>query len=224
VAECPGVAQGRGEYLALLDQYVSGQTTDAVAVLAAWPEARVRAAVKSLDELPPLSSGRLRAAVVLHTEAAFVEGSNHRESFHLDVARPLLERLLATPRAPSTVRDFAARSYAMGAVVYCTRGAPGLARILVNRGLAVDGNNPFVSVVAGALLEYRLGQEEPNPRGTWKVERERTPALQELLHQAALIYRRIITSHPEFYEARLRLGWVLALNDSADGERQSAQE
>jgi hypothetical protein len=80
-----------------------------------------------------------------------------------------------------------------------------------------------VRVVAGALLEYRLGQEEPNPRGTWNVERERTPALKGLLQQAALIYRGIITTHPEFYEARLRLGWVLALNDSADNAREQLE-
>jgi hypothetical protein len=52
---------------------------------------------------------------------------------------------------------------------------------------------------------------------------ERTPALKGLLHQAALIYRGIIASHPEFYEARLRLGWVLALNDSVDNAREQLE-
>ena len=223
LAECPVFAQGRAEYISHVDQYVSGQTTDAVAALAAWPDARVRAAVKSLDGQPPLSPARLRAAVVLHTEAALGEEDNHRELFHLDVARTLVERLLATPRVPPAARDFAARSYAMWAVVYCTRGAPGLAGSLVNRGRVVDGNNPFVNLVAGALLEYRLLQIEPNPRGTWNVEVERTPALKGLLHRAALIYRGIIAGHPEFYEARLRLGVVLAFNDSVDNAREQLE-
>ena len=37
LAECPGLAQGREEYLALLDRYSSGEPTEAVAALAAWP-------------------------------------------------------------------------------------------------------------------------------------------------------------------------------------------
>jgi hypothetical protein len=223
LASPPGLAQSRDEYFALIDRYASGETTDAVAALTAWPEARVRAAVKSLDEQPPLSSARLRAAVVLHTEAAFLEAADHRESFHLDVARSFVGRLLAAPRVPTAVRDFAARSHALAAVVDCTRAEPGLARFWVNRGLTVDGNNPFVSLVAGALIEYRLGQDEPNPRGTWNVFAEREYALKKLLHQAAQTYRGIIAHYPEFYEARLRLGWVLTLNDSLDSAREQLE-
>ena len=44
-----------------------------------------------------------------------------------------------------------------------------------------------------------------------------------MLHQAAQTYRGIIANHPEFDEARLRLGWVLALNDSVDNAREQLE-
>ena len=217
------LAQGDREYLALFDRYANGETTDAAAALAAWPEARVREAVKSLDEELPLSAARLRTAVLLHTEAAFVDPESKREAFHLDIARSFVERLLNLPRVPSAVRDFAARFHALWGVVYCTRGEPAIAQGQVYRGLTVDGSNAYVNLVAGALIEYRVGQAEPNPRGTWNVDPERIAVLKKQLHQAAQIYRGIVTNAPSFYEARLRLGWVLALNDSLDNAREQLE-
>jgi tetratricopeptide (TPR) repeat protein len=222
LAECPGVTQGRGDYLALLDQYASGQTTDAVAAVAAWPEPRVRAAVKSLDQEFVLSPARRRTAVLLHGEAAFVNASREREPFHLDVARSFVGRLLGLPRVPSEIRDFVARFHALWAVVYCTRAEPGLAQNEINRGLAIDKNNRFVNLIAGALDEYRVAAREPNPRGTWYV-REGNPTPRKLLDRAAQTYQEIIAKHPEFYEAKLRLGWVLALDDSRDKAREQLE-
>jgi hypothetical protein len=222
LAECPGVAQGKGNYLALLDQYASGQTTDAVTALAAWPEAPVRTAIKSLDQEFRLSPTRLRTAVVLHSEAAFAAANRERESFHGDVARAFVGRLLGLPRASSEVRDFAARFHALWAVVHCTRGEPALAQDQVNRGLAIDKNHPFVNLVAGALDEYRVAAREPNPRGTWYA-RAGNPTLRRLLNRAAETYQEIIAKHPEFYEAKLRLGWVLALDDSRDKAREQLE-
>jgi hypothetical protein len=217
------VAQGDREYLALFERYANGETIDAVAALAAWPEARVRDAVKSLDEELPLSAARLRTAVLLHTEAAFVDPDSQRESFHLDVARSFIGRLLALPRVPTAVRDFAARFQALWAVVYCTRGEPAIAQVFVNSGRGIDRNNRFVNLIAGALIEYRVGQAEPNPRGTWNVDPQHEYGLKKQLHQAAQIYRGIVANAPSFYEGRLRLGWVLALNDSLENAREQLE-
>ena len=212
LAERPGVAQVRDEYLTVLAQYASGQTTDAVAALAGWPEARVRTAIKSLDQKFRPSPARLRAAVVLHSEVALVS-ANRESEVHLDVARSFVGRLLGLPRATAE-RDFATRFYALWAVVHCTRGDPALAQRQVDRGLAIDKNNPFVKLTAGALDEYRFGVREPNPRGTWTVRG--STILRELLKRAAETYQEIVAKHPDLHEARLRLGWVLALDDSGD--------
>ena len=221
LAECPGLAQGRGEYFALLDRYASGETTAAPETLAAWPEGRVRAAVRSLDaETPPTL---LRRAAMLHTEAAFEEVDDGRESFHLEVARSFVEGLLRSPYAELTARDFAGRWHALAAILYCARNQEGRARSEVNRGLAFDGNHRYVNLVAGALLEFPLGQLESNPRGTWDSYQTTAYKLRKQLHQAAQTYRGIIAKNPEFSEARLRLGWVLALNDSVDSAREQLE-
>ena len=221
LAECPGHAQGRGEYFALLDQYASGETMEAPAALAVWPEGQVRAVVGSLDANTPPTL--LRRAVMLHTEAAFAEVDDGRESFHLDVARSFVEGLLRSPYAELTARDFAGRWHALAAVLYCTRNQEWRARHEVNRGLAFDGNHRYVNLVAGALLEFPLGQSESNPRGTWNSHQSTDYKLRKQLHQAAQVYRGIVAKNPEFPEARLRLGWTLALNDSVDSAREQLE-
>jgi hypothetical protein len=221
LAECPGLAQGRGEYFALLDRYASGETTEAAAALSAWPESRVRAVVGSLVAKTPPTL--LRRAIMLHTETAFVEVDDGRESFHLEVARSFVEDLLRSPYAELTARDFAGRWHAQAAIVYCTRNHEARARTEVNRGLTFDGSQRYVNLVAGALLEFPLGQLESNPRGTWNSYQTIDYKLRKQLHQAAQIYRGIIAKNPEFAEARLRFGWVLALNDSVDSAREQLQ-
>jgi len=197
----PGLAQGYRQYLALLDGYASGEATEAATALAAWSDDRVRAAVRALErELLTVADGEglVRTAVMLHTEAAFVEDADGRESFHLKVARSLVARLLGNPRVGPAVRDFAARWHAQAAAQYCIRNDPLRARLEVNRGLTIDRNHPYVNLVAGALVEYGVVQEEPNPRGTWNIDGQRAYNLKNRLHQAALTYRGIIPIIPIF--------------------------
>jgi tetratricopeptide (TPR) repeat protein len=221
LASPPGLAQSRDEYFALLDRYASGEATEAVAALSTWPKARLRAVV---DSLPAQTSPTLmRRAVMLHTEAAFVEEDDGRESFQLEVARSFVTGLLRSPYAALTVRDFAGRWHALAAFLYCTRNNEPRARTEVNRGLSLDRDHRYVNLLAGALLEFRLGQDEPNPRGSWNVFAQSEYKLKKQLHQAAQIYRGIISRNPEFYEARLRLGWVLTLNDSLDNAREQLE-
>ena len=144
-----------------------------------------------------------------------------RPSVRVDVARSFVGRLLGLPRVPSADRDFAARFHALWAVVHCTRGEPGLAQRQVDRGLAIDKNNPFVKLIAGALDKYRVRGEKPDPRGTWSVRG--STVLRQLLNRAAETYPGIVAKHPDFDEAKLRLGWVLALDDSRDKAREQLE-
>jgi tetratricopeptide (TPR) repeat protein len=221
LASPPGLAQSRDEYFALIDRYASGETTEAVAAVAAWPKAGLRAVVESLPA--QTSPTLMRRAVMLHTEAAFVEEDDGRESFQLEVARSFVAGLLRSPYAELTVRDFAGRWHALAAILYCMRNNEARARTEVNRGLSLDPDHRYVNLLAGALLEFRLGQDEPNPRGSWNVFAQSEYRLKKQLHQAAQIYRGIISRNPEFYEARLRLGWVLTLNDSLDNAREQLE-
>jgi hypothetical protein len=199
-------------YLQLLDAYVRNDPAAAAATLATWPESRVRDAVRALDK--PTGRDHARAAIMLHTETALGEAANQRESFHVEVARSFVDRL---DRAD---RDFVARWHALVAVLYCVRHDASRARLEINQGLAVDGKHRYVNLVAGALIEYQIAQEEPNLRGRWNVTKERDDILRKQLHQAAQIYRVVLSGHPDFLEARLRLGWVLTLNDSLPAARE----
>ena len=186
------IGQGDTEYLALLDDYVRGEPTKTVRALASWPEARVRTVVRSLDsQLPP---ARLRAAVMLHTESAF-EMNYGLESFHLDVARSSLRRLLDSSGPDPAARDFAARWHALTAMLYRTRNDARLARLEVNRGLRFDADHKYGNLVAGALAEYEMSVASPRKARDANLATFKYPSLS---------YRMIVSKYPDFFEARLR--------------------
>lgn len=221
VGDVPGVAaaevtpQDRVLYVRLLDAYAKSDQAAAGAALATWPERRVKDAVRSLDKLA--AREHARAAIMLHTEAAFGEAANQRESFHVEIARSFITRL------DRQDRDFIARWHALVAALYCVRQDPLRARQEINRGLAVDGKQPDVNLAAGALIEYLIAHEEPNLRGHWSVPKEHEDIIRRQLHQAAQIYRIVLDGHPDFLEARLRLGWTLTLNDSLPAAREQLE-
>jgi len=201
-------------YLTLLGLYAADPAT-AVATLSTWPERRVDDAVRALDK--QTARDRARAAIMLHTEAALAEPADGREPFHIGVARFFVGRL------DRSERDFVARWHALVAALYCVRRDSRRARLEVNQGLALDGKHPDVNLVAGAVIEYEIASEEPNLRGAWNVSKERDDILHKQLHRAAQIYRVVLSSHPDFLEARLRLGWVLTLNDSLPAAREQLE-
>ena len=208
------IAQDDTQYLRLLDAYARNDPA-AVATLATWPESRVKDAVRALDK--QTARDRARAAIMLHTEAAFVETADNRESFHVEVARSFVSQLNRSNR------DFVARWHALVAALYCVRHDFRRARLEINQGLTVDGKHPYVNLAAGAFIEYKVAQEEPNLRGQWNVRARRDDILRKELHQAAQIYRVILSGYPDFLEARLRLGWVLTLNDSLQAAREQLE-
>ena len=186
------IGQGDTEYLALLDGYVRGEPTKTVRALASWPEARVRTAVRSLDShVPP---ERLRTAVMLHTESAF-EMNYGLESFHLDLARSSLRRLLDSSGPDPPARDFAARWHALTAMLYGTRNDVRQARLEVNRGLRFDADHKYGNLVAGALAEYEMSVAPP---------RKARDANLATFKYRSLSYRMIVSKYPDFFEARLR--------------------
>jgi Tetratricopeptide repeat len=154
---------------------------------------------------------------MLHTEAAFREAADQRESFHVEVARSFISRL------DRSDRDFVARWHALVAALYCVRRDARRAQLEINQGLAVDRKHPYVNVVDGALIEYKVAQEEPNLRGQWNVGPQREDILRKQLQQATQIYRVVLSGFPDFLEARLRLGWALTVNNSLPAAREQLE-
>jgi hypothetical protein len=164
---------------------------------------------------------------MLHTETAFGEPADGRESFHVDIARSFLGRLLhAEPSKSRGVHDFAARWHALAGILYCVRGDGYRARIEVNRGLTLDSKHRDVNLVSGAVIENQLQREGSSLRG-----RYRDPDMPDLdkrrrntmLAEVTIRYRSILSNHPHFVEARLRLGWVSHLNNSHQSSREQLE-
>ena len=187
-----GAAQSDRSYLALLDSYAAGQATEAVDALSAWPHAQVRAAVRSLDARA--ARERARTATILHTETAFQEPPDGREPFHVEIARSFLGRVLNETadvggkrvKPSPNARDFGARWHALLGILYCVRDDNRRSQLTINQGLTLDSKHRDLNLVDGAISE----------RGGNFV-------------RATLSYRGILSNHPDFLEARLRLGWAL---------------
>jgi len=144
---------------------------------------------------------------MLHTESAFSEVNDEPQSYQLDLARSLLQRFLGSlGRSEPGAKDFAARWHAVTAMFHCIRNDEPRARIEITRGRAVDVNHKYVNLVDNALFEYRIFTFY---KGT--------------LQQAAQRYRLIVSNDPEFFEARLRLGRTLTLNNALQNAREQLE-
>jgi hypothetical protein len=215
--DTPGAAQSDRSYLALLDSYAAGQVTEAVDALSAWPQARVRAAVRSLDARAAVE--RARTALMLHTETAFREPADRREPFHVEVARSFLGRVLAETadvggkrvRPSPEARDLGARWHALLGILYCVRDDDRRALMATDRGLALDSKHKDVNLVAGARVERGRAFPQANAARSRSISSTQS-------------YRSILSNHPDFLEARLRLGWVLHAGNSTDSQERSREQ
>lgn len=204
-------AQGPGpdeDYHALLRRYTGGGRLEAVAVVAGWSGDRARAAARTL----PTGDPRRRAAVMLHTDAALSLPAKPAHE-QLRVAEHLVE---AVSRDAGS-RVFETRWRGLQAVVYLAHDERALARVAIDRALAIDITSADAWLARGVLMEAEVREAEPNLRGQWTRSHE---GLSERLHQIAQVYRRILTNHPDSLEARLRLGWILLANNSPGNARE----
>lgn len=218
----PARAQSESAWAALVADYRAGNFDRTAAELAGWPDERVRslASAERSDEAVDL-----RAAAMLHTEAAF-ERTGPRAVLHIDAAERFVRRL----KGPAA-RDFSARWYALAATYHVTQGDGRRAQLAIARGLTIDSHNPHVRLLVGVIDETALGQQMPNVRGPWQPDagggpfaRDMRGIAERVLNRAAQNYRAILSDSPDFLEARLRLGYVSLLNHSTGRARDMLEE
>ena len=157
------------------------------------------------------------AAAMLHTEIA-LDGMNQGSkaaSVHLPFAEQVV-RALPTPHAS----PFEPRWYAFAASLFLARSSPEGARPFVQRGLDLFAKDPRLHVMAGAIEEMVVHNEDPEcsePGCDSRGFRSQTPLR---LATAEVEYRRALDLDRQFFEARLRLGRVLFLQN----QRKRARE
>ena len=185
-------AQGAdSEYLALLNRYAGGNAAQPVATLASWADAKARLAVESLD--PKTATDRARAGAMIHSEAALAilysnqapwESVRARVFTHIDLARSFISHL----RDPKP-RTFETRWHGLAALMFTMSGERSRAEQEANLALALDSKNADAMMAVGVFFERLRGMRD------WRG-----------FTSAAGIYRWILGVHPDFLEARLRLG------------------
>ena len=208
------------DYERLVDEYAGGESTHAIAELAGWPEARLRAAfaageIRVKSALPPLPEDRIKAAVMLHTETALAITNQQLAFIHIDRARALLASVPKDDRERLGFATFSGRWVAIEAILYASFGDMRQAQRVLDDALRPNPDNVDALLVRGALQYVQLAVNEPNPRGRWNASRaSNTEALPKASYD---VFSALVSRHPESLEARLRLAWAMLINHSPTG-------
>ena len=209
-------------YFDIVDLYRTAQFERAVAALQRLGARDIELGVKALRTS---SVGRVRAAVLLHTEAAMAARQRHDVegwTRHYDIAADLIKRL-GDERAKTEVwRDpvSAPPAAALGGRVGPPRGASFVStwRLLV---IAVHESygNVYRAVSEGKIARERGGDTAElllalgaaqEMGWTWKHDGDRESPLGDVV-LAEELYRKALVLDGTLLEARLRLGRILTL-------------
>jgi hypothetical protein len=202
----PGARAQSADYEQLVDAYAHGAIERPVVVLAAWPEARLRAAFLSAH-LPP---ERIKAAAMLHTETAMVAPDPWLAYLHMDRAWILLDSASQADREAQHLEAFIARWHAVQVLFYATFDDFPRARAIGDRVFLSDEHNRDLRLVYSAMNEIAARHVEPNLRGRWNTRNAPNYGQADsLLHAAVLADQDLLKRNPDFVEARARLAALL---------------
>lgn len=156
-----GADRDLGAYHSAVDAYLAGDGSRSIDVLASpsWNEARLNAITRRLGEgsgdAATWSTGRLSAAVLLHSDVALkliALGETTSHVWHVDVAARLLQQ--HARRLGEPARVFAERWYVTLAAVLRDHVAPGTAERLLASGRQHLPDTASVLQASGALAEF----------------------------------------------------------------------
>lgn len=199
-------AWAQTDYATLIETYQSGDILTAVTTLAKWPDEQTRAASRSLDV--KRSPSLAKAAVMLHTEVAFALRPDQRFEHHLTAARHLADRTSDEASA-----GFVARWRVLAATFEVMDGHIEAAGRELSRAIGKGEHSRHAELMRAALQEIAIRRRmESNLRDSWN-----SPILEREVNALVAAYSRVVVNHPDFLEARLRLGWALFINGSSAG-------
>ena len=197
-------AQGLSTYEGLVNQYAAGDAAAAVSTLVTWPMTTVTTDAANRSRLLP--PARQRAAVMLHTDAAYVCLTVNRTAdaaTHVSIARRILGTLRATSLRDERAQMFEARWYAFVASMYTALGQLTQADLIVRDGLGLYARDARLHVARGSIREMNVAMtyvEQSSGKEIARASRE--------LDAAAADFRRAIGYDATLAVAHLHLGWV----------------
>jgi tetratricopeptide (TPR) repeat protein len=209
----PAVAQSIDQYVAMVDQYASGDEDGALRAIVPT-SGRIPSDVTA--HMRTLSDRRIRCAIMLHTELAAVFLSSARSgpaSVQISNAQRLFDILGEDTRRRETARPFAIRWYAFATNLYAGQGLFVSALTLSRDGLSLFPNAPELFVARGTAFEMRatliMSVKAPNAFG-----KPLSNDVRRNFETAAADYQRALTVDPAMAFAYLHRGWVhLQLGD-----------
>ena len=212
------------EYTALIRQYRSGAFQTATAVLARWPPERLRDVIRRVAPPTDVDATHAKAAIMLHSDVAILLAAldQRLSEQHVDAARKWLRGLSGT--AAATFKD---QWHAYAAWPSLVRHDLRQATLAVRQGIAAFPRSTDLQVMQGVLRELAARSETSDFRGDWRAERagdqdqsdRRITRIESGLAAATVAYQRALDLDPSSISARLRLGWVLAINNSHNRAR-----
>jgi tetratricopeptide (TPR) repeat protein len=230
----PALAQQPVDYDRLVDAYATGHLDEAVSQLSRWPSEQVKGAVglfvkaiqaQTASVTAPLSSRRLRAAVMLHTDlaAASLGTDFSLAEFHVNAARRLIDVLASRAPHDPRAREFITHWYEFAPSLFLVVRKLDRATWLVQEGFDKSPNNPTLHTYKGIIEEMR------GPVQATVVARGRELALsparaERALEPATQEFRLALKADSRFALARLRLGRIhfLADDNRARGDLEQA--
>lgn len=196
-------AQSPDGFSELVERYMQGDASAAVAAFARWPPDAVKRAGAAYAER--MAAASQRAAVMLHTDAAYallLSRSNQTASTHLTQARRLFAALKHGGHGDERTQRFEARWFAFVASMYTSQLQFDSADEFVRDGLVLYPRDARLLVARGAIREMG-GTVDTADGGRAMVRGPR-----RWLDAAAADFRRALSFDDTLAVAHLHLGWV----------------
>ena len=213
------------EYTALIRQYRSGAFQAATTLLARWRPERLRDVVRRVAPPTDVDATHAKAAIMLHSDVAILLAAldQRLSEQHVDAARKWLRGLSGT--AAATFKD---QWHAYAAWPSLVRHDLRQATLAVRQGIGAFPRSTDLQVMQGVLGELAARSETSDVRGDWRtalasdqdqLDRRPITRIERGLAAATVAYQRALDLDPSSVSARLRLGWVLAINNSHNRAR-----
>jgi tetratricopeptide (TPR) repeat protein len=214
----PALAQPPFDYDRLVDAYATGHLDEAVSQLSRWPWEQVKGAVGSFVKAieaqtalvtAPVSSRRLRAAAMLHTDlaAALLNDDFTRAESHINLARRLVDLLAGRRRRDPRAREFVQRWYEFAPSIYLAHPIPDKALLLVREGFTHAPDNATLHLYSGIVFEM-IGPQEAALVARSRLLTLRPGRMEAPLEAAARAYGLALKADSHMAVARIHLGRV----------------
>jgi hypothetical protein len=222
-------AQNVDSYERIVERYVRGDADGAVGELARWARGDVTSRSKEwVRRVPP---DRLRQAVMLHTDLAYVllvRGATGDGVFHMSVAQTIVQRIVqqlgsrASEMPPQAV--FAQRWHEVAASIFTGHALFGDADWVVRNGITLFPRDAMLYVARGVIMEELVVRNLANaPAATQATGNVPRLAASTRLDLAAADYRRALAFDPTLAMGSLRLAWIHLRTGEQERAAQEAE-